>query len=621
MSAGFHMGDAMGNIGETMKNGSRKRAAKAAFARFATIAASALMGAMAVQAVEVGLHPGYALTTLRPAGFEPKVAGMEFLPNGDMLVLTWRGSTGPHTNQAGTGIDMTGTRTGTTKLYKVTNTQGNDAAAIQYTEIASGFKDAHGLCIVNGDIYVGDIDRIVKLVDKDGDGKFETLQEIGKIPSYDGWFEYAFGPVHKDGKLYMALAVGVQSSGWPTKQMGKDRGTILSFPIGGGTYTVVAEGLRAPNGIAIGPDGEIFVTDNQGGWRPASPFFHVKQDKFYGYRADPVGPIQKTFRTAERIAKGDTVTPPAIWSPYREANDSPTEPALMKSGPYAGQFIYGDISLGGIYRAFLEKVNGEYQGGMIQHSGGLECGVERMRTGPNGEIYMGGLGTGSQDNQGWKGKTFGLQKMVPNGTQTFEMISVRSRSTGMEIDFSMPVGASAEATANYAVQQWYYLPDSAYGGAKKGVTNRTVKSVKVSTDRKKVFLEITGLAKGQVVYIAANNIKSQTGDKSLWYSKTWYTLNAISPSLAFEPPVGVKTSAFASPLAPLRFEMRAHGLKVILPDAGAYKVELLDFMGRVVSSAVSAGGSAEIRIPAGRSGLHLIRAEGVGKALSRPIVL
>jgi hypothetical protein len=584
-------------------------------------AAFAALGLGTAAAVEVGLHPGYSLMTLRPAGFEPKVSGLEFMPNGDMLVLTWRGSTGPHANDPATGIDKTGTRTGATHLYRVTNTQGNDLSAIKVTEIASGFKDAHGLCVVDGNIYVGDIDRVVKLVDKDGDGKYETQQELCKLPSYDGWFEYAFGPVHKDGKLYMALAVGVQLSGWPTKQMGKDRGTVVSIPIEGGPYTVVAEGLRAPNGIAIGPDGEIFTTDNQGGWRPASPFFHVRQNQFYGYRVNPVGPIQASFRTADRIAKGDTSTLPAIWAPYREANDSPTEPALMKAGPYAGQFIYGDISLGGIYRAYFEKVNGQYQGGMIQHSGGLECGMERLRTGPKGEIYMGGLGTGSQDNQGWLGKVFGLQKLVPNNTQVFEIISTRSRAKGMEIEFSMPVGASAEAAANYTVQQWYYLPDSAYGGPKRNSLTRTIKSVQISPDRKKVFLEITGLATKQVVFINAANVKSQDGGKSLWYPKTWYTLNAISPTEAFEVPTAVKPALSDEISGGLRAERVAGKLRIKFPDGANYRVRILDFQGRALRGDVSGVGSAEIEIPRGRSGLHLIRAESEGKSLTLPVVL
>jgi hypothetical protein len=575
---------------------------------------------MAVTVPEVGLHPGYTLTTLRPAGFEPQVAGMDFLPNGDMLILTWRGTTGPSAHDPATNIDIVGTRTGSTHLYRVTNTGGSDANAIKTTEIASGFKDAQGLCVVNGEIYVGDIDRIVKLVDKDGDGKYETLQEIGKLPSYNGWFEYSFGPAYKDGKLYMALAVGVQMSGWPTKQLGKDRGAVVSIPIGGGTYSVVAEGLRAPNGIAVGPDGELFATDNQGGWRPASPLLHILQDHFYGYQVDPAGPIQKAFRTAARIAKGDTVSPPAIWMPYQEANESPTEPSLMKSGPYAGQFLYGDISRGGIYRAFLEKVNGEYQGAVFPHSGGLECGVERIRTGPNGEIYMGGLGTGSQSNQGWNGKIFGLQKLVPNGTAVFEMLAARSRAKGMELEFTMPLGTSAEAVGNYSVQQWSYRPDSAYGGAKVGTQSRAVKSAQVSPDRKKVFLEIDGLKTGQVVCIATNNLKSQDG-KLLWYAKTWYTLNAISPSAPFEIATAIKggsASSFGSVSASALVLRRLAGkLQVSLPPGAAFRLELVDFQGKIVARLGDVRGAAEFPTAQLHAGVYFLRAAGGGETLTK----
>ena len=308
-------------------------------------------GAMTASAQELGLHPGYTLMTIRPDSFQPGVAGMEFMPNGDLLILTYRGSTGPYALV--NGIDMVGTRTGTPKLYRLTNVKGMDRSAITVTEIASGFKDAQGLTVVNGDIYVGDIDRIVKLVDNNQDGKYETLQEVGKLPSYSAWFEYAFGPIYKDGKLYMSLAVGVKRTGLPVKQLGQGRGSVISIPITGGTYSTVAEGLRAPNGIGLGPDNEIFVTDNQGSYRPASQLTHIAQGRYYGYLLDPAGPIQSTPNIK--------VTPPSLWLPYATANFSPTEPNLMTVGPYKGQFIYGDINRKGIYRAYLEKVNGEWQ--------------------------------------------------------------------------------------------------------------------------------------------------------------------------------------------------------------------------------------------------------------------
>ncbi len=560
-------------------------------------------------AIEVDLHPGYSIMTLRPTGFEPQVSGMDFMPNGDMIVLTWRGTSGPG-GQNSSGIQVTTAYTGTTRLYRVTNTKGSDPTAITVTEIASGFKDAQGLCIVNGEIYVGDVDRIVKMVDKDKDGKYEEMLEIGKIPSYMGWFEYSFGPVHKDGKLYMALASGVQSSGWPEKSLGKDRGSVISIPITGGAYTVVATGLRAPDGIGIGPEGEIWVTDNQGGWRPTSPFIQIKAGKFYGY-----------LNQGETIPAGTTVTPPNLWAPFRDANDSPTEPALMNVGPYKGQFIYGDIGRGGIYRAFLEKVNGEYQGSVITMSGGLEVGVHRIRTGAEGEIYIGGLGANTASNQGWNFTNWGLQKLVPNNTPVFEILATRSRATGMELEFTMPVGKEAGAAANYVVKQWGYVPDNTYGGGMGKIETRTIKSVQVSPDRKRVFLEIDGLKTGQVVAIAANNLKSEVGAKVIWYNKTWYTLNAISPSQPFEPSVEIRHAAMGSGQSGMQVRRMSDRLRITFSDGAVYKLEILDFQGRALGGDNSATGSAEIAIRGARPGLHIVRAMGAGRTFSVPIVL
>ncbi|MCO6728909.1 hypothetical protein KQH20_30970, partial [Streptomyces sp. CHA16] len=39
-----------------------------------------------------GVHPDYALTDLRPDGFEPQVSAMDWLPDGRLAVTTWGGT-------------------------------------------------------------------------------------------------------------------------------------------------------------------------------------------------------------------------------------------------------------------------------------------------------------------------------------------------------------------------------------------------------------------------------------------------------------------------------------------------------------------------------------------------
>ncbi|UQA37041.1 MULTISPECIES: hypothetical protein [unclassified Streptomyces] len=52
-----------------------------------------------------------------------------------------------------------------------------------------------------------------------------------------------------------------------------------------GEVSYLAGGLRTPNGIDWGPENDLFVLDNQGGWLPSSKLVDIKQDKFSCARA------------------------------------------------------------------------------------------------------------------------------------------------------------------------------------------------------------------------------------------------------------------------------------------------------------------------------------------------
>ena len=113
----------------------------------------------------------------------------------------------------------------------------------------------------------------------------------------------------------------------------------------------VAGGLRTPNGIGWGPEGDMFVTDNQGGWLPASKLVQIKQDRFFNHYTNPDGPFDD-----------QPVTQPVLWLPQNEIANSPSTPLLLKTGPFAGQMLFGDVTYGGLQRAYLEKVNGAVPG-------------------------------------------------------------------------------------------------------------------------------------------------------------------------------------------------------------------------------------------------------------------
>lgn len=556
-----------------------------------------------------GRHPSYAIATIRPTSFQPQVCGMDFLPNGDMVVVTWKGSSTPMWQSNGGKWGQ---------AYLLEGVDGPDREAIKVTRIADGFKDAMGVVTVGGDIYVGDVDRIVKLTNKDGAGMYQGKQEIGKFPSSsDGWFEYSFGPVLKAGRFYMALAVHVDGSGSNVTQKSADRSTVISFPQEGGAYRVEASGFRAPDGIGFGPEEEIFVTDNQGGWLPTNKIIHVVPGRFYGYNATPASRFQNL-----------PMTQPTLWLPYRDAiSHSPTELHAMPAGPFKGHMIFGDVSRGGLYRAFLEKVldpvtkQPEYQGSVFPFVGGLEAGIHRLKIKANGDMYVGGLGNGESTNKGWKGTRFGLQKItaIPGAT-AFEMLAVRSRKGGMEIEFTKPVGASAEAAANYTAKQWNYIPAAPYGAGKQPTETLTLGAVLVSQDRKSVFLPLAALKdKGFVVHLAARNLKSQDGD-TLLYKETWYTLRAMSQAAPFTPPVGIAPAwKRMDPGAVRAFRKDGGGLQVVLPSDGDYRVELADIQGRTLAVATGSGREVAFKAADLRPGVSILKVAGQGRYLTRPL--
>jgi hypothetical protein len=227
---------------------------------------------------------------------------------------------------------------------------------------------------------------------------------------------------------------------------------------------------------------------------------------------------------------------PVLWLEHGRISLSASQPALIPSGPFAGQMVIGELTQGGVRRANLEKVNGVWQGCAFQFTQGLEVGVNRLAWGPDGALYVGGVG--SNGNWNWNGTRHGLQQLKPNGLTTFEIMHVKSRAQGFEIAFTQPVPYAILADpANYQVSMWQNVPQYSYGaGQKVGTQNLTVANVIVSADRKKVQITVPGLVKDRCIYLRVKNFKNDAGVNP-WITEGWYTLNEISPEQGptFEP--------------------------------------------------------------------------------------
>jgi hypothetical protein len=384
--------------------------------------------------------------------------------------------------------------------------------------IASGLKEPMGIKYVDGKLYVSEKDGLTELNDTNGDGVTDSYRTIATWPFGGNFHEFAFGMLYQDGFFYLNLSVAINYGGATTDpQPAPNRGTTIKVNKATGAVSYVAGGLRTPHGIGWGPEGGIFVTDNQGGWLPSSKLLHIKQDRFFNHYMNPDGPYDNR-----------AVTQPVLWLPQNEIANSPSNPVQLTTGPFAGQLVFGDVTYGGLQRGYLEKVNGEYQGAVFRMAQGLEAGVSRISLGPDGAIYTGGIGAGG--NWGQPGKlSHGLQKLTPNGANAFDIKAMRAVAGGFELEYTQPLSTATaqNLAAKYQAQQWRYVPTSAYGGPKVDEQTLTVASATLSADRKKVTLALSGLQAGRVVHLRSPRPFASESGQSLWSTEAWYTLNAL----------------------------------------------------------------------------------------------
>ena len=447
------------------------------------------------------VHPSFELSAVRPKGFKPRVGDIEFMSGGRLALCTWDG-----------------------EVYILDDVTGS-SENVGIRKVADGLCEPLGITVIEDEIYVLQRWELTKLVDHDGDQVADEYVRIFDWGAKGNFHEWSFGLLYRDGYFYFSagIALGQGSHNQPV-----DRGKAFKVDMEG-NYEHIAYGLKEPNGIGFGPDGEIFIADNEGEGNPVNEILHIplNGNPFYGVREVHADHLQEDIRE----------TPPAILLTQNEIGNSPSQPILMHHGPYAGQMIHGDITHGGIKRDFIEKIQGQYQGAVFRFSQGLEVGINRMEWGPDGALYVSGLG-GNQDF-GHQGHRFGLQRLTYNGTPAFEMLAIRAKSNGLEVEFTKPlrIGDGTEPS-DYKVQQWYFK----WGGeeennqAKRGLENLKIRSVSLFEDRKSVFLEMEGMKEEHVVYVQLQPTFLSEENEQLWSNEGWYTMNRFSDEAGIVSP-------------------------------------------------------------------------------------
>lgn len=522
---------------------------------------------------------------MAPEGTLLEVGGLTVLPNGDLGVATRRGD-----------------------VYIVENPTSRKP---YFRKFASGLHEILGLTYKDGALYCAQRGELTKMVDSNKDGRADVFETVYAWPLSGHYHEYSFGPkIAPDGQFFVTgnVAFG-DEEWWRGESRVPWRGWTMKINEQGNMQPW-ATGMRSPCGLGI-YDGELFYADNQGDWMGSGGVVHVKKGSFTGHPAGlrwtgmanspikltteqlyaKVDPRQRRDENGRAIKPENVVaeTPnllyamkeqfpnvdietPAVWLPHGILGISNSEILEIPQGafgPFAGQLLVGDQGMSKISRVFMEKVNGEYQGGAIDFRNGFRSGVLRMAWGKDGSLFVG------ETNRGWGSAgdaNEGLQRLVWSNVVPFEMRTVRAMPDGFEVEFTRPVDRkSAEDLASYRVESFIYKYQPVYGSPTINKEALPLKGVKVSADGMKARLIVGDLRKYYIHQLTLDGVRGQEGAYSLVHPIAYYTLNNIpdGQKLAMSE-VSTKNSAApsAAPAASTP-ATSATGKKVLPGKAGA----------------------------------------------------
>jgi hypothetical protein len=401
----------------------------------------------------------------------------------------------------------------------------------RWWRFAAGLHEPLGLLVLgNGDLAVAQRPEVSRVRDTDGDGRADRVETITAAFGVSGnYHEYNYGPVRdSQGNLYGTLNLGWDARGTSTVPY---RGWAYKITPQG-RFVPFALGLRSPAGLAVSPGDELFVTDNQGDFMPASPLFHVEAGQFYGHpaslrwEAGYKGPEDAAELPVERFAGRRRL--PAIWFVYGKLGHSPTEPTWDRTGgrfgPFAGQMLVGDQTKSLVTRVALEKVGGRYQGAVFPFRRGFGSGITRLAWDRSGRLWVGGT------DRGWGaigGRPFALETLSWTGKLPFEIKTMTLTRDGFELRFTKKVapGGAAARPSSYALSHFGYHYWKTYGSPHVGVTPVPVKEAKVAPDGLSVRLVLPALVKERVYELVAKGLEAEDG-APLLHEEAFYTLNA-----------------------------------------------------------------------------------------------
>jgi len=406
--------------------------------------------------IDLGSQTPYAMDTIglpteNPWGAPLFVGGLDFLPDGSVMVCTMHGD-----------------------VWHVSGLEYPSRTA-RWRRFASGLHHPLGVIIDDDGIFVLGRDQITRLHDLNDDGQADFYECFSNryLTSLAG-HDFVCG-LQRDANGNFYTASGAQG--------------IVRISPDGKEAEVIAAGFRNPDGLGLLPDGTVTVPCSEGEWTPASMICAVRPSR------------EVSFHGAGGPRNGQPPELPLVYLP-RGMDNSCGGQTLVESdrwGPLAGQLLHFSFGTGSHFLVLRDEVEGQLQGAVVRLPGEFRSGVHRGRFSPaDGQLYVGGM-------QGWGTYTTDdgcFQRVRFTGDDVQLPIRFRLYENGLALDFSAPLDVQrAEQANNHFAQCWNYRYSAAYGSPEfssrhygmRGHDTLAIQSAHVQDDGHTLFLEIPDL--------------------------------------------------------------------------------------------------------------------------------
>ncbi len=424
----------------------------------------------------------------------------------------------------------------------------------KWSRFATGLHEPLGLIAESERIiWVAHRPELLRLTDTDRDGEADDFSVLGgDWGQTHNYHEFFFGLGRdREGNFYGA--VSLDSSG-EKNQLPQSRGAwnrepavVESFhgsevPLRGWAVKITpdgktlpfASGLRQPNGVGMSPEDEMFVTDNQGDYKPSCGLLHIAEGDFHGHAESLKWEPGFKPGTLTLEALWHRYKAPAVVFPHGAMGVSSGQPVWDltrgKFGPYAGQVFVGDYS-NLVMRVGLEKIGGAWQGFVFPFLGRTElppyatgerlaAGSTRAAFAPDGSLYLG-------QTAGWGAGHDGLQRVVWDGSLPTDVHSVKLTPRGFALRFTKSMDRGRLASpGGYQLTRFRFYYHAKYGSPWIDEAQVPVKEVRVDADGQGAELVLPELEAGFVYEISLLDLRAEDGEP-LANPIGYYTANRL----------------------------------------------------------------------------------------------